>query len=538
MSVRLKALALALAVLLAGCETKAVSLRLRQRHASGTAAATGLEDAADATGTLENPRKYPVSLDRIYGPSSDDKGMTGSSDFTGSTGTTGSTGSAGSTGYEYVFDKRSALGSGNSHWDWVHESHGGSAGVRNDLIHARNKGKHYFDIMRSSLLSGQSTETGAEEEHSSTGIWATGGSGATAPETETSLDAAMGGAETGGVDDKEDDLISEATGGANDGFAKDDQATEGGSTGGATAGLDMSLTGAAAVEAGRLAMTGGAPAAQSDKTEAMKSWSEREADSAEEEKIAGTSSTCVLAVDRKNARTLTPEAKWCHSFNSMPAACAKMYVTKPSKGTALCSYDKDNDTCNRGPWSKCKGKSIAASRVADSESKGDTSAAAAVAAAASEAALEANSLLDPRSDTAGRPPKSLSSVNEKKARNFEQSPEDVLDEMETAMDNLSREPSIGISQRNETGSLKSNAADEQQTFSSKNATNLDPDLRRAFADARAAEADFDDSAPEVPSSFDKHGSLSTDDLVSANSKHWTEAGNMGELPANWEKLGF
>jgi hypothetical protein len=74
--------------------------------------------AGTAAASAEDPLTFPASLDRKDGIETES-----SSSFT-----------------DAVFDQRRAMGGGNSHWDWVHTAHGGSAGVRNDLIRERNRG--------------------------------------------------------------------------------------------------------------------------------------------------------------------------------------------------------------------------------------------------------------------------------------------------------------------------------------------------------------------------------------------------------------
>ena len=125
----------ALASLGGGQAHAAFSLRRgseREHVTSYGPAATSTPPFGATLGGVEDPGTFPESLDRK-----------------GSTGITGPSDSQ-----SLVFDQRRALGDGNSHWNWVHAAHGGSASVRNDLIHARNRGRHYFEIMRRSLKGG------------------------------------------------------------------------------------------------------------------------------------------------------------------------------------------------------------------------------------------------------------------------------------------------------------------------------------------------------------------------------------------------
>jgi hypothetical protein len=103
-------------------------------------------------------------------------------------------------------------------------------------------------------------------------------------------------------------------------------------------------------------------------------------------------------------------------------------------------------------------------------------------------------------------------------------PEEELDEIEDAMDGLANEPATGIAQRNETAATIAAEGDAASMATGSNwGKDLDPEVRTAFADARVAEA-----AQRLTAS-----SLASEDLVTANRKHWTKAANMAVLPTKW-----
>ena len=113
--------------------------------------------------------------------------------------------------------------------------------------------------------------------------------------------------------------------------------------------------------------------------------------------------------------------------------------------------------------------------------------------------------------------------------------EEALNDMEDAMDSLANEPATGMAQRNETEAVI--AAEEGTALKMASRTwgeDLDPDLRTAFADARVAEAEILSPAASLhTTSASVAPSLTPDDLVTANKKHWTKAANMAILPPNW-----
>eukprot|EP00946_MAST-07B_sp_MAST-7B-sp1_P002965 g2965.t1 len=513
------------------------ALSAGQTHAALLRRGGGREDAAPydggtgssadpagvTLGGVEDPGAFPASLDR-----KDSTGMTGPSDTLST-----------------VFDQRRALSDGNSHWNWVHAAHGGSTSVRNELIHARNRGERYFDELRLSLSSHPTSSTGV----SATGISATGAAmdataaGTTGGMMQMSSDVATGPAAREPTD-VADEMASEATGGTNDGFAT------AGATAGATSGASpyaySSLTGAAAVERGRLAMTGGTAFAKNEKSAAADSWTEEEANEAKENHATGTSLTCVLATGRTNARLLSPDPMWCHSFNGMQGACEKMYVTKPGNGAALCAYDKDNDTCNRGPWSKCKKSTLAASGEAEKKNEnGDT---AKTFVAVDDALTNAKSLLSPQKGdsktlAAGILGNRTRSVgNRTRTRRIKKrppTPEQALNDMENAMDNLANEPATGMAQRKEAMTTFAAERDAERDQDDRG-NDLDKDIQTAFADVRHAEAKQLRSttgskpSPSRPSSVGGSNIvLAPDDLVTANRKHWAEAKGMTVLPPEW-----
>ena len=518
--------------------------------ASGLGATGATDMTQDIRPRAENPMAFPASMDRRTEEEHEhDRSGTGGT----GTGSTGTGGTAAPDDAD-IFDKRHALGEGNSHWDWVHNAHGGSASARNQLIRARNRGLKYFEIMRRSLAEPDIGMTGESETYSpaqtgaETGAEAGAETGTAAIETiieAATTDAAGMGPAAGDPESLADAVASEATGDANDGFRGDmgrDTVSRGatgeGGTGwnamgeGTTGSGYSSLTGAQAVLSGRAAMTGGAPSAKFEKVAASESWAEEEAHEAEEQEKTGTSLTCVLVPGRLNARTLSPDAKWCHSFNNMKTTCEKMYVTKLGKGTALCAYDDHKDTCNRGPWSKCKSSSITASIVADNEGdevgRGTKSWSNTTRAVVDSVMKSAKALLD-SGNSSGR---SRGQEHKKKIAilSHEQTPLEALDAVEDAMDSLSskalNKATLVNTASSTASTVVSKEAKETGTSSDKD---LDADLQRAFVEATVAESENRHTEKRI---------LNPNDLVTANTKEWTEAGKMEELPPSWQVIGM